>query len=624
MSESEFDTYLSLVGKLLNLSGRQRRQIADELRDHLEEQFQSLLDQGLPREEALRLAVEDLGDAAALARQFTLPHHIRRRRQLMRYSVTSAAVIVTTFVMAAFYWPANRPEPTVSLQAQDSASPKASAVPGQGDSFGTTSSAPAAPTAASPAAIRDAVMAKLENRDFQLKLDDTPLQDALSFLSDISGVDLLIDQRYLQDIGLDASTPINLKVRQGALSVRTALDLILEQVGGQDLACAVRDGVILISSSDNAYENRVYNCRDLLDGVEVHQRNGLAGQPQSGGGYFQLRAEPLAATLAPAAAGQIGGGEGGVGGFGGGGSGTLSRPATTSPAGLTLINVIEAATAPAEWVGEFGGGGTISEYDGLLIIRHQPRVHQKIEELLTQIRTVRAEDNRAKPRAPAPAKLPANPAGTLPGTGLPTSGDGFNPASGSPFGAPSNMRRQPVDTLPGSSLPSDRDGPLRPQTPAPTQTPAAPEGPPSGAGLPTSRDHLSPAQSSSPFGKSVAAPTRSPAAFLKLYNEEKQRTSDVLTVEATLAIGDAVAESIQPGHVVWLDTVTTTLPDGTTALVRAVTAKIVRVVGTGNEPGTLEVDIAGPTSRIVERQNKNPGQRLRVQLMHARDRYASF
>jgi len=401
MSESEFETYLSLLGKLLNLSAKQRAQIADELRDHLEERFQSLLDQGTPREEALRLAVEELGDAAALAQQFTLPHHIRRRRQLMRYSLLTGTAIVVTFVMASFYWPANRPEPAARLQAQDA--PKAADV--AQTPVGSTSS-----QVSKSASIRDDLTARLEFRDFELKLDDIPWPDAMEFLGNAANIDVLIDWRYAEEAGVAPDARVQLKARQGALSVRSAMELILEQVAGMELAYAVRDGVILISAADNAYENRVYDCRDLLEGVVVHQQAGFGGigggggfggggfGGGQGGGMFQVRSELVGSMLAPATVAQVGGGEGG-GGLGAGGLGFGTQPAATSAAGPTLITVIQEATAPAEWVSRDSTGGTITEYDGLLIVRHQPRVHHRIEELLEQIRTVRSQKRPAAANA---------------------------------------------------------------------------------------------------------------------------------------------------------------------------------------------------------------------------------
>jgi hypothetical protein len=414
MSESEFETYLSLLGKLLHLSAKQRAQIADELRDHLEERFQTLLDQGVPREEALRLAVEELGDAAALAQQFTLPHHIRRRRQLMRYSLLTGTAIVVTFVMASFYWPASRPEPALQLQAQ--VAPKSPDVASK--RVETTNAEESHETSA-----RDDLAAKLDFRDFQLRLNDVPWPDAMEFLSEAVDLDILIDWRYAEEVGVARDTPVQLQARQGALSVRSAMELILEQVAGMELAYAIRDGVILISAPDNAYENRVYDCRDLLEGVVVHQWGGLGltsgmsgggfggGGGGQGGGMFQVRAEAVGNLLLPTVAAQIGAAEVGGGLGGGGGIGFVQQPpAATSAAGPTLIAVIQEATAPAEWVSRDGSGGTITEYDGLLIVRHQPGVHHKIEELLQQIRTVRAQPIPNNQRGDAKRNAPVVPA----------------------------------------------------------------------------------------------------------------------------------------------------------------------------------------------------------------------
>lgn len=362
----------------------------------------------------------------------------------MRYSVTSAVVIVTTFVMAALYWPANRQEPTVLLQAQDAPRTTAAGLPAAGNSSVEVSAQTSKATA-----IRDDLTAKLEFRDFELKLENVPFTDAIQFLSDVSNVDVLIDQRFLeQEAGVELETPVQLKARQGALSVRSALELILEQVAGMEVAYAVRDGVILISAPDNAYENRVYDCRDLLDGVVVHSQGGIGGTAGGfggggglgggqGGGMFQVPPETLVTALQPAMLAQLGG----IGGEGGG-TGPAPQSVATSAAGSVLINVILEATAPAPWADRDGEGGTVTEYDGLLIIRHQPRVHQKIEELLEQIRTVRAKGDAKRPRIQASSRKSSDP--NLLGQPSPVSpihGDQLPATSGHSLGAPTSSPR---------------------------------------------------------------------------------------------------------------------------------------------------------------------------------------
>ena len=94
MSDREFDNYLALLAKLLRLDGQQREAIAGELRAHLEDRLDELLARGVPRDEAVKLALEEFGDAAGLAAEFGSISRNRRRRWLMRVTTFSAAAIV--------------------------------------------------------------------------------------------------------------------------------------------------------------------------------------------------------------------------------------------------------------------------------------------------------------------------------------------------------------------------------------------------------------------------------------------------------------------------------------------------------------------------------------------------
>ena len=63
MSEPEFEIYLSLLSKFLRLDAAQKADIAEELRIHLEERLAELTAEGQSREDAIRLALEEFGDA---------------------------------------------------------------------------------------------------------------------------------------------------------------------------------------------------------------------------------------------------------------------------------------------------------------------------------------------------------------------------------------------------------------------------------------------------------------------------------------------------------------------------------------------------------------------------------
>ena len=67
MSDHEFNNYLTLLAGLLRLGEKQRQAIAEELRTHLEDRLEELLARGLSRDEAIRQALSEFGDAAGLA-----------------------------------------------------------------------------------------------------------------------------------------------------------------------------------------------------------------------------------------------------------------------------------------------------------------------------------------------------------------------------------------------------------------------------------------------------------------------------------------------------------------------------------------------------------------------------
>ena len=194
MPEPEFESYLSLLSKLLRLTHGQRVEITAELRDHLEERLHELQAQGHERDRAIELALEELGDAAALAVDFTHPHLTRRRRQIMRYSIYSVAVITATFVLAAFYWPVQRQEPSVQVVAQappQKAEATAASVLVEALSQRDGRGLPARSRRSWPAAT-------CRSTSWKRRSDDV-----LEFLSSSLELDFVVDQRYLQDNGID-------------------------------------------------------------------------------------------------------------------------------------------------------------------------------------------------------------------------------------------------------------------------------------------------------------------------------------------------------------------------------------------------------------------------------------
>ena len=105
MSDHEFENYLALLSRLLRLSGKQRDQISEELRAHLEDRLDELIARGVSHEAAVRQALEEFGDAAGLAGQFVAISRNRKRRWLVRLTTFSVAATLLLAAGIAIFWP---------------------------------------------------------------------------------------------------------------------------------------------------------------------------------------------------------------------------------------------------------------------------------------------------------------------------------------------------------------------------------------------------------------------------------------------------------------------------------------------------------------------------------------
>jgi hypothetical protein len=354
MSNQEFENYLALLGGLLRLDGKQRQQIAAELRDHFEERLDDLLARGLSREEAISEALREFGDAAGLAAAFSSLARNRKRRWIVRISsLSAAATLVVVFIMLAAFWPENRPGPQPpGAIAQQPAGPPAE-------------KAPVVAKAGNASASEQKLKAALALR-VSVEFLDTALTDVLASLSEQHDMQIYINTRALADSGAAADSPISIRLKD--VRVETLLDLVLDQVGG--LTYVERDGVLIVSTIDalaGASEVKVYNCRDLL---------GLAKEAPPGeapaGGPDKLRPAPAL----------------GVVGFGGLGGGDPSQPRMLTEAEYRserLMGILTNSIEPSSWA-EQGGFGTVSEFNGLLVVNHNARTQQQVEKVLTMLR----------------------------------------------------------------------------------------------------------------------------------------------------------------------------------------------------------------------------------------------
>jgi hypothetical protein len=123
--------------------------------------------------------------------------------------------------------------------------------------------ATAARNASSPAevAIQKALLKKV-NAEFI----DTPFRDAIAYLAEVTGTQILIDRRGLTDAGINPDDPVSLKVKD--VSMKSAIGLLLEQLNAP-ATYAIRHEVLQITSQDKANSRlttKVYALGELGEG----------------------------------------------------------------------------------------------------------------------------------------------------------------------------------------------------------------------------------------------------------------------------------------------------------------------------------------------------------------------
>lgn len=380
MPEQDFELYLSLLTRFLRLQPRQRAEIADELRDHLELRLQELTATGVPREAAIRQALEELGDASLLASDFTSIRVSLRRRSLMRWTVRSIAGLTAAVLLTFALWPVQNQLAPAPATAQPTSGVGSSLPPMPGG--GPMPGAGLAPMQDAQA-VTEGKLAQLMPK---LELEQVPLNDALDLIAEKTATDIVLVRPYIEDLGIDTSNPISIRIRNTPITARTALDLILRPM---KLGYTIRDGIIFVGSPDDATDVQVYNCRDLLPATAWDHTQGQGGTGMPGTGSM---APPGGAPAALPGDGMMM--PSGMGGFGG--MGGPVRPSASSSEGESLISTITATVAAPTW-SDAGGQGAITEFKGLLVIKQTQAIHREVRQLLEKIREAGNDGTGAPP-----------------------------------------------------------------------------------------------------------------------------------------------------------------------------------------------------------------------------------
>jgi hypothetical protein len=388
MTERDFEAFLTLLKRLLRTGKRQRDAIVGELRDHLLQRLDALTAQGLSRDEAMTRALEEFGDAAVLAAHFTAISRNRNRRILMRTTLGTLVSAVVVIACAVAFWPQGGSAPLApnSVVAQD---PPAAA----------ENNAPAAAAEPDEDALNDQTTNKLKKR-IDAEFQELPIEDALKSIAASTQVQFYTDRRALEDVGINADTPVSITLN--SVPCDMLLDLILGQL---DLAYTMRSGIVIVTTPEEAEAQmivRVYAVSDLAARAAAP----LDKNQQALGALSRLA-------------------EGGAQGGFGGGSGVVRVPLLESLLQLwarrvalkqegkaeeaaqveaefyqmtseifarqsfsdadELIELIVQTVSPDTW-NDVGGLGSIMSYRDKLVVTQTAAVHRQVDDLLRQLR----------------------------------------------------------------------------------------------------------------------------------------------------------------------------------------------------------------------------------------------
>jgi len=191
--------------------------------------------------------------------------------------------------------------------------------------------------------------------------DGVPLVDVLDYIASGSGINLIVNWNALEEIGIDRSAPVSLKLKQ--VTYLTALRFAMQGVSDQ-IGFDVDENIVIITTrelADSRMITRIYPIDDLLTIIPDFD-NAPQFSLQGGGG------------------GGSGGGGGGGSLFGGGGGNSggngsdNGNSATREERAQQVIDTLQATIVPDVWDVN-GGRATIKYINGVLVVTAPVRIH---------------------------------------------------------------------------------------------------------------------------------------------------------------------------------------------------------------------------------------------------------
>lgn len=413
MSNSEFENYVALIAKLLQLKREERDLIAGELQDHLQMRVADLTSEGMPKQDAVSKALEEFGDAAVMAKNFQTVLNLKRRRWMMRFATFSIAGVFTLAIFLMAMWPNQARFGAPDRSVAQESNPFGEVQGTGGDPFASEPKAEprvkrtgSLSASALTAAERDLKAERALDKSISLQYDETPVQEIIEELSGVTGLNFLFHSSALDD-GLPKDEPISVSLVD--IPLATGLEMML---ASKNATYVINCGVIMIISRDDAEDPRfqrikMFDCKKLVAQLPkistgfAFQGGGIGGPVNGGsaggGGLFSVQASQVAAQGASQ------------------GATPQNDPAATpvvnveamvlakaeallakqrellvaqkskESADPTLLNIVFDMVDPESWV-NMGGYANAEVVNGVLIVRQSEKGLRDVERLIIDLR----------------------------------------------------------------------------------------------------------------------------------------------------------------------------------------------------------------------------------------------
>lgn len=288
----------------------------------------------------------------------------------MRCTYGTIAALAAALFIAPAFWPAT-PRNPIARQAEAQNAAKASAAGALVDEAARAQKRDM-PYIMNVGAVEKKIFATLD-APTEVSFVETTLEDALRYLQDFHNINVWVDKPTLTDEGVSLEQPITLQV--AGVSFRSVLKLLLEP---QQLTYVVEDEVMKITTRTNAGNViGVYDIRDLV---------GKNPPPLAAGGPEKTALKSVDDDAAAARGGAARSGMGRP---------NPTRRIPVSYETTSFAELVARTIYPETWM-EAGGSGSVTLYEGRLVVRNTQTVQDSVRSFIKLMRIVR-DDDPAKP-----------------------------------------------------------------------------------------------------------------------------------------------------------------------------------------------------------------------------------